>query len=208
MPGPPGRGAVGDGQVGLRLAQTGPRQAKLLLGLRRLHEGEGGLLGLPVVVPAVGRRPGVFADAQGSAGVLYLRVRDLALNPLGELQARPGSAREDNCKASCVDWYGNARPIFLGGRVFALLGYELVEGRLAGRGRDERLGERRRVRFAPRPTLLPGDVITTGTPPGVGLGMKNEKGESAPVYLKKGDVMTLGIDGLGEQRQLVVPFKL
>jgi 2,4-diketo-3-deoxy-L-fuconate hydrolase len=50
-------------------------------------------------------------------------------------------------------------------------------------------------------TLLPGDVITTGTPPGVGLGMK------PPLYLKKGDVMTLGIQGLGEQRQLVVPFK-
>ena len=50
-------------------------------------------------------------------------------------------------------------------------------------------------------TLLPGDVITTGTPPGVGLGMK------PPLYLKKGDVMTLGIDGLGEQRQEVVGFK-
>ena len=50
-------------------------------------------------------------------------------------------------------------------------------------------------------TLLPGDVITTGTPPGVGLGMK------PPLYLKKGDVMTLGIEGLGEQRQLVVPFQ-
>ncbi len=50
-------------------------------------------------------------------------------------------------------------------------------------------------------TLLPGDIITTGTPPGVGLGMK------PPTYLKKGDVMTLGIEGLGEQRQLVVPFK-
>ena len=50
-------------------------------------------------------------------------------------------------------------------------------------------------------TLEPGDVITTGTPPGVGLGMK------PPVYLKKGDVMTLGIEGLGEQRQTVVPFK-
>ena len=50
-------------------------------------------------------------------------------------------------------------------------------------------------------TLVPGDVITTGTPPGVGLGMK------PPTYLKKGDVVTLGIDGLGEQRQLVVPFK-
>jgi len=50
-------------------------------------------------------------------------------------------------------------------------------------------------------TLLPGDIVTTGTPPGVGLGMK------PPVYLKKGDVMMLGIEGLGEQRQVVVPFK-
>ncbi len=52
-------------------------------------------------------------------------------------------------------------------------------------------------------TLMPGDVICTGTPPGVGLGMK-----PSPQFLKKGDVMTLGIEGLGEQRQLVVPFKL
>jgi 2,4-diketo-3-deoxy-L-fuconate hydrolase len=52
-------------------------------------------------------------------------------------------------------------------------------------------------------TLEPGDVITTGTPPGVGMGMKPE-----PVFLKKGDVMTLGIEGLGEQRQDVVAFKL
>ena len=51
-------------------------------------------------------------------------------------------------------------------------------------------------------TLEPGDIITTGTPPGVGLGMK------PPLYLKKGDVMTLGIEGLGEQRQEVVAFKL
>jgi 2,4-didehydro-3-deoxy-L-rhamnonate hydrolase len=50
-------------------------------------------------------------------------------------------------------------------------------------------------------TLMPGDVITTGTPPGVGLGMK------PPTYLKKGDVMTLGIAGLGEQQQEVVAFK-
>ena len=51
-------------------------------------------------------------------------------------------------------------------------------------------------------TLMPGDVITTGTPPGVGMGMKPQR------FLKKGDVMTLGIEGLGEQRQVVVPFKL
>ena len=49
-------------------------------------------------------------------------------------------------------------------------------------------------------TLLPGDIITTGTPPGVALGMK------VPVYLKAGDVMTLGIDGLGEQRQRVIAY--
>jgi 2-keto-4-pentenoate hydratase/2-oxohepta-3-ene-1,7-dioic acid hydratase in catechol pathway len=49
-------------------------------------------------------------------------------------------------------------------------------------------------------TLNPGDIITTGTPPGVGLGMK------PPQFLKAGDVMTLGIQGLGEQRQKVVKF--
>jgi 2-keto-4-pentenoate hydratase/2-oxohepta-3-ene-1,7-dioic acid hydratase in catechol pathway len=47
-------------------------------------------------------------------------------------------------------------------------------------------------------TLLPGDVISTGTPPGVGLGQK------PPVYLRAGQVMRLGIDGLGEQRQTTV----
>jgi 2,4-diketo-3-deoxy-L-fuconate hydrolase len=46
-------------------------------------------------------------------------------------------------------------------------------------------------------TLFPGDLITTGTPPGVGLGMK------PPTYLKAGDEMRLGIEGLGEQRQTV-----
>ena len=47
-------------------------------------------------------------------------------------------------------------------------------------------------------TLLPGDVLTTGTPPGVGTGMK------PPQYLNVGDVVTLGIEGLGEQRQEII----
>ena len=47
-------------------------------------------------------------------------------------------------------------------------------------------------------TLHPGDIITTGTPPGVGMGQK------PPRFLKAGDVVSLGIDGLGEQRQVVV----
>jgi 2-keto-4-pentenoate hydratase/2-oxohepta-3-ene-1,7-dioic acid hydratase in catechol pathway len=50
-------------------------------------------------------------------------------------------------------------------------------------------------------TLLPGDVITTGTPPGVGMGMKPQ------TWLKPGDVITLGIEGLGAQKQKVVPFR-
>ncbi len=50
-------------------------------------------------------------------------------------------------------------------------------------------------------TLLPGDIIATGTPPGVGLGIK-----PTPVFLKPGDVMKLTIQGLGEQRQKVVAF--
>lgn len=49
-------------------------------------------------------------------------------------------------------------------------------------------------------TLNPGDIITTGTPPGVGMGMK------PPVFLKAGDVMTLGIEGLGTQSQKVVRY--
>jgi ureidoglycolate lyase len=47
-------------------------------------------------------------------------------------------------------------------------------------------------------TLMPGDIVSTGTPPGVGAGMK-----PAPVFLKQGDTMRLGIDGLGEQKQVV-----
>jgi 2-keto-4-pentenoate hydratase/2-oxohepta-3-ene-1,7-dioic acid hydratase in catechol pathway len=51
--------------------------------------------------------------------------------------------------------------------------------------------------------MQPGDVIVTGTPPGVALGMK-----PAPVWLKAGDVVELGIEGLGEQKQKIVPFKM
>jgi 2-keto-4-pentenoate hydratase/2-oxohepta-3-ene-1,7-dioic acid hydratase in catechol pathway len=49
-------------------------------------------------------------------------------------------------------------------------------------------------------TLLPGDIISTGTPAGVGLGMK------PPFYLKAGDVIELGIDGLGEAKQTLVAY--
>ena len=50
-------------------------------------------------------------------------------------------------------------------------------------------------------TLLPGDVISTGTPPGVGLGIKPE-----PVYIKPGDVIELGIEGLGSSKQIAKAY--
>lgn len=51
-------------------------------------------------------------------------------------------------------------------------------------------------------TLLPGDIISTGTPPGVGLGIKPD-----PIYLKLGDVVELGIEGLGTSKQTAVAYK-
>jgi 2,4-diketo-3-deoxy-L-fuconate hydrolase len=51
-------------------------------------------------------------------------------------------------------------------------------------------------------TLLPGDIISTGTPPGVGLGIKPD-----PIYLKAGDVVELGIEGLGTSKQKAVAYK-
>lgn len=51
-------------------------------------------------------------------------------------------------------------------------------------------------------TLLPGDIISTGTPPGVGLGIKPE-----PVYIREGDVIELGMEGLGSSKQLAVAYK-
>ncbi len=52
----------------------------------------------------------------------------------------------DGCRASCVDWYGNARPLFIRNRVFALLGYEIVEGNLS----RDRIQETRRINYSPR----------------------------------------------------------
>lgn len=103
-----------------------------------------GLLGLPVI--AGGERGG-----RGGAAIVWLRQRGVSFTGLGALEAHAGSARDDGCKASCVDWYGNARPIFLGDRLLALLGYEIVEGQLDSRGWNERIDERRRINFGPAP---------------------------------------------------------
>jgi hypothetical protein len=103
---------------------------------------ESGLLGLPIRGPG---RAGAEQLAHGSASVLFLRNRAFRFTELGDLAARPVAA-DDGCLVSCLDWYGNTRPLFLRGRIFALMGYELVEGAES----DGRIRETRRVSFAPK----------------------------------------------------------
>lgn len=83
--------------------------------------------------------------SEETASMVFLRRFQRRFAPLGELSAAAAPLRDDGCKVSCVDWYGDARPIFLGRRVFALLGYELVEGVLTDAG----VREIARVNFAP-----------------------------------------------------------
>jgi hypothetical protein len=82
---------------------------------------------------------------EGSASIVFIKNHALDFQAMGELAASGLRSTDDACRASCVDWYGNARPIFLHGRVFALMGYEIVEGRVDG----SKMLERRRVTFAP-----------------------------------------------------------
>ena len=107
-------------------------------------DGDGsGMLGLPISVPA---RAGYRHLFENSAAILFLKNDSLQFREVGELGSQPDKATDDACRASCVDWYGNARPLFLRGRVFALLGYEIVEGRLD----DGRMRELRRVDYYQR----------------------------------------------------------
>ena len=101
-----------------------------------------GLLGLPI---SRAGRAGYAHLIEGSAAILFLKNDSLHFQEMGELGASPKVAVNDGCRASCVDWYGNARPLFLRGRYIALLGYELVEGTMeAGK-----IQEMRRVSYAP-----------------------------------------------------------
>jgi hypothetical protein len=102
-----------------------------------------GVLGLPVRGAG---SPGYAQLDEGSASIVFVANQDGALRELGDLEARSRGVWDDDCVVSCVDWYGNARPLFLRGRIFALMGYELVEGRLH-RGR---IREVRRSDFTPR----------------------------------------------------------
>ena len=92
-----------------------------------------------------GGEPGGAHLFKGSIGIVFMENRNDRVTQLGVLEAAADTTRADHCKswASCVDWYGNARPLFVGQRVFALMGYELVEGVL----KDRQIQEVRRVDF-------------------------------------------------------------
>lgn len=111
-------------------------------------DGSDGILGLPI---ARSVDPGFHRFFGSAASMLFLERDQRRFRMAGELGSNYRTAVDDGCVASCVDWYGNARPIFLGGRIFALLGYELVEGRMTGGG----IHEIDRVSFAPPPRPRP-----------------------------------------------------
>lgn len=104
---------------------------------------DSGTLGLPISTPM----PNGYWNHQmrSSAAILFLRNEARQFREAGELEAQSEKAVDDKCKASCVDWYGNSRPLFLRNRVFALLGYELVEGKVD----NGRMTEVRRINYAP-----------------------------------------------------------
>ncbi len=134
---------VGAPLIAQRYTMTGASQGEVRSHgfFYRMDSVDTGILGLPVREAG---RPGYRHLIDGSAGIVFLRNSARRFAPLGTLRAN-SQANKDGCRASCVDWYGNARPLFLRGRVFALLGYELVEGNVAG----DSIQELRRVSYAP-----------------------------------------------------------
>lgn len=104
---------------------------------------DSGMFGLPI---AEAGRPGYAHVLENSAAILFVKNESLHFNEMGELTSASAEMPNDGCRASCVDWYGNARPLFVHGRVIALLGYELVEGRVNGRT----ISEKRRVDYSPQ----------------------------------------------------------
>ena len=115
-----------------------------------------GIMALPIE-----REPGEDMPSYlgSGSGVFFLRRKQGVLEAAGELSVNPADnpaavaaamaadklSEDDACDASCVDWYGNARPIFLGERLYALVGDELIEGRLV----NGQVVEQRRITFWP-----------------------------------------------------------
>src|SRR6185503_1386272 len=89
----------------------------------RLDADGGGVFGLPTVFKSL-----VWRDYSDTSNVHFFAVdKKLEIRPSGYIASDPNAIDDDyECEVSCVDWYGNARPIFTEGRVFALMGTELV----------------------------------------------------------------------------------
>ena len=131
-------------------AQQGENRSQAFFFRPDTADGSSGVLGLPITTHLDSQ----YARFLGSgSSILFLKRQNRMFDMAGRLDADARRAVDDACVASCVDWYGNARPIFIGNRVFALMGYELVEGRLA-RGA---IHEVARTNFAP-----PGRVMLRG----------------------------------------------
>lgn len=129
-----------------------------------------GIMALPIE-----REPGEDMPSYlgSGSGVFFLRRKEGVLEAAGELSVDPADNpaavaaatvadklwEDDACDASCVDWYGNARPIFLGDRLYALVGDELIEGRLV----NGQVVEQRRVTFWPRPRAIANPAGGEGT---------------------------------------------
>jgi Beta propeller domain len=110
-----------------------------------------GVIGLPTTYR--GERSGRgWSDSQNSELSFIAVSPGKALSPAGELSPRPRTESGYACEVSCVDWYGNSRPIFTGGRIFALMGTDLVEGRLA----EGRVGEIGRLDLTGGPGAIMG----------------------------------------------------
>ncbi len=133
---------IGDRYVLTGAAQSETRSHGFFFNPDPRGDDSSGVLGLPVSRPATAGNRQLFDT---SAAMIFLRRSDARFSPLGELAAHSEGVVDDRCVASCVDWYGNARPIFIGGRTFALMGYELVEGSVS----RSTISETGRITFAP-----------------------------------------------------------
>jgi hypothetical protein len=112
----------------------------------RIDESNTGLLGLPTVHAV--KQSGRWVWNTTASDLSYLSLDAGGLHALGELRARLNSVdRSYHCEVSCVDWYGNSRPIFTDGRIFALSATELIEGHVEHGG----MVEVRRVNLTRRP---------------------------------------------------------
>ncbi|MCR6645337.1 MAG: hypothetical protein NVV62_12980 [Terricaulis sp.] len=92
-------------------------------------------MGLPTVMRRA--ESGRWWWRSRGSDVSFISLADGALADQGYLRGTSPRAEGYQCEASCIDWYGNTRALFIAGRIFALSGTELIEGALTERGIDD-----------------------------------------------------------------------